>query len=187
MAGVLVLVNVVYFYINYLYTGDYDGGDRIHPDRESFGLFLWLLFKGLFNEMLIIRNYYFYYQPEWLWWVTTAFQLGTVGIVIRKFKVHRARLSFPANDLLPQILFAVGFFYLLVLIVIRKFSPFDPFNYRLLSPFTLLVFLGIQLLIVHQYKIYLKVRPYIFILLIASLLLNLPKVFIVSKIRDILT
>lgn len=182
----LISFNLAYFYNNYIHTGDFDGGDRIHPHRENLFYFLWLLFKGLFNELLIIRNYYFYYWPELLWWCTTIFQIIVIGLVVRKFQKNQVSFSFPKDNILLRVLFGVSLFYLFILIVIRKLSPFDEFDYRLLSPFSFLLFLGIQLVLVGQNKIYQQVKGYLVILFLASLLLNLPKAFIIHKLNDLL-
>ena len=107
-------------------------------------------------------------------------------IYFRFFKSKTVELTTKNN--LSYLFGITGMFYLSLLIFIRLFSPFDPFDYRILSPFTLCIYITIMLyLINNDHTLYIK-GAYIYIVLLfyVSLIFNLPKAYLITYFQNIL-
>ncbi|WP_146904285.1 hypothetical protein [Adhaeribacter aerolatus] len=187
ITALLGIIAGLYFYNNYLQTGFLTGGERLYPDRESIGLFTWFLIVGLFNEFFIIRNYYWRGGvPDALFLVTACFQVLLMAFIYFKY-LKGEKISYLPENSLSRLYFVIGFSYLLIIIVVRAFSPFDPFDYRILAPFSICIFTAIILGLVHpdnsnKSKGSFK---YISLLFSVSLVLNLPKEFLIETFKGL--
>ena len=184
---ILISIAGLYLYNNYLQTGYLTGGERLYPDRESLSLFSWYLFVGLFNEFFIIKNYYWRHEPVGLFLATALFQLLVMAFIyFRYLKGHK--FKFTAKDKLSLSFGLMGIFYLFLLICIRLLSPFDPFDYRILSPFTLCIYTAIMLYLVNdeRSKKFNGTHKYIALLFYVSLILNLPKAYLLNYFQNLL-
>lgn len=177
----------LYLLINYFQTGYITGGERIYLDRESLGLYSWYLFVGLFNELFIIKNYYWRGEPITHFFVTALIQFSFLGKIY--FSYLKGKVYISTRDLSLELLYTiVGVIYLILLILVRLVSPFDEFDYRLLAPFTLCMYTAILLLIIklEQSKNIEGIYQYIILLFAFSLLLNLPKAYLISYFEKLL-
>ena len=191
LLSILVLLNIIgglYFYNNYLQTGYLTGGERLFPDRESWGLFIWYLFVGLFNEFFIIRNYYWRGgSPDTLFWITSIFQVLLMVFIYFKYLKEQLTFIYFRNNL-ATLYVVIGMIYLLILIFIRLFSPFDPFDYRLLSPFSICMYTALFILLINP-KLTANITGayrYIIIFFFVSLILNFPKMYLIEIFRSLI-
>ena len=184
---ILISIAGLYLYNNYLQTGYLTGGERLYPDRESLGLFSWFLFVGLFNEFFIIKNYYWRHEPAGLFLATALFQLLVMAFIYFRY-LKGNKFKFTAKDRLSLSFGLMGIFYLFLLIFIRLFSPFDPFDYRILSPFTLCIYTAIMLYLINDDRAtsFNGTYKYIVLLFYVSLILNLPKAYLINYFRILL-
>ncbi len=164
-----------YLLYNYSLTGGFFGGQtRIFPEIESWSFFLRGFLNSFLNEFLMARN--FYRSWDSLFVLMFFLQLLVCYYVFR-MRDHLKRYSFQSTNNL--VLVSSGLFYLVFIFVLRRMSPFDTFDYRILAPFSTPVFislLGNLRPINEQYKINgLNIVIVSFFLL--SLLINLPKEF----------
>jgi len=191
LLSIIILLNIIaglYFYNNYLQTGYLTGGERLFLDRESWGIFIWYLFVGLFNEFFIIRNYYWREgSPDILFWVTSIFQMLLIVFIYFKYFKEQITTINQENNLATLYL-VIGFIYLITLICIRLFSPFDPFDYRLLSPFSICIYTAFFLYIINFKRSANNTGAYRYIIVffIISLVLNLPKMYLLKIFRNLI-
>lgn len=178
ISGVLVMS---YLSINHFLSGGFFGNSpRVFPEQESWSLFTWLLFNGLLNEIFIIRN--FYWSWDSLLILTLTVQLVSCYLV---FRLSRFRLD-PLKRINSNlfIMISSGLFYLICITILRKLSPFDAFNYRILAPFSTPVFIGV----LGNLRNYSTPSKFNYIKLIVvgffivSLMMNSPKTFILKYV-----
>lgn len=172
---------LAYLYYNYLQTGYFTGGERIFPEQETFGFFLLVLLKGLANQFFLARNYYFYNYSDNLFVALMVLQLAVCSLLF----LNRKYLTKPLFDPKARTLLLLGGFYLLSIIVLRKLSPFDKFDYRILAPFGVPVFLALFHTVSTQQNFFRKTGKWIVAFMLLSLLMNLPKVFVLEKIAPL--
>ena len=174
-----ISIVMLYFFYNYIYTGSMTGSERIFPFNETFSVFFLQLFEGLLNELTIARNYYFRGYDDILYVTLLIFQLLLLGYVYFELKKNKIKWKW-TNDC--KTLLLMSFYYLLAIIILRKLSPFDPFNYRILAPFSFPFWVAILLQLVKTNILWIKVRvPFISFLLL-SLAVNLPKKYLLNLI-----
>jgi hypothetical protein len=151
---------------------------------------IWLTFKGLLIELFLIRNYYFKGAIDALTLTTTGFQIAVTWYLIRLLKPQRAKiLRAVKQNNFSVIAFLIAVVYLAVLLLLRSISPFDPPDFRLLAPFTFLMLFAIIYSIVSlpdTMKGATQAKYLLFVFFILSMLLNLPKAFILSHIKPLL-
>ncbi|WP_026464084.1 hypothetical protein [Adhaeribacter aquaticus] len=191
LLSITILLSTIaglYLYNNYIQTGYLTGGERFFPDRESTSLFVYYLFVGLFNELFVIRNYYWgNSNPDLLFWVTAIFQFSIMIFIYLRF-IKRELTKISSEDNLSILFGIIGFIYLFVLILLRKYSPFDPFDYRLLSPFSICIYTALMLFLINPVRSTTINKSYKFIILFffSSLILNLPKVYLFEVFRSLI-
>ena len=170
-------VVVGYFFWNHQETGYFTGGNRFTSDI-AFVDFLLLLIQGFLNEIFIIRNYYFSGYTDYLFLVLLFLQLVLFTYL---FSQRRYLFKpFPDWGSISALVLCAGLFYLPFIILLSYVFYFDPFNYRILAPFSMPIFVGILLVLTHQEnrKYFEKTSKWIAAFMLISLLLNLPKQFI---------
>jgi len=168
---------LIYLWYNYYHTGGFFGEQpRIFPETESWIDYLTLFAKGFFNELFIIR--YFYGKLDILFFGLLFIQLRLIYLIITTYPiVHYELLNTTKNKLL----ISCGLFYLIFIFILRKLSPFDAFDYRILAPFSTPIYIATLAHlqdIIHNKKL----KTTIIIFFILSLLMNLPKKVILQWI-----
>jgi hypothetical protein len=167
-----------YLLNNYYMSGGFFGGHpRIFPEVESWSAFLKLFINGFINELFIARK--FYWSMDLLFIFLLALQLIVCYYIFRK-RNHLNMNSFKGT---PQLITVFSsLFYLAFIVIIRKLSPFDAFDYRILAPFSTPVF--IVLLGNLKYERAQHDTSYFNIVIVSffllSLIMNLPKTFILK-------
>ena len=175
------LFALAYFYHNYTSTGYFTGGSRIFPEKESVFTFLSLLIKGLINETFLARNYFFTGKPDILFLVLAALQVLVLGIVL-KFRPLIAGKFFKPK---VKMLLLAGLFYLAALIILRIFSPFDAFDFRILAPFSTPICIAFFYSITQHQAFFRKTYKWIVFFMVISLLVNLPKAYILDWLKQL--
>jgi hypothetical protein len=180
----LCLFEGLYFGMNYLQTGSFSGGDRLARETEHPGQLALLFTQGIVNELLLIRHYNFKAAPDTLLIFTIILQVTVVYFVLRALKACKDTREALKKNLFSQLCLITAGFYLLSLAILRSLSPFD-FDFRLLSPFTYLLLIGLVHYVVvlpdSDKKIY-RAKWLIFFFFLLSLLLNLPKQYLLQRL-----
>jgi len=130
------LVMGSYFYYNFTQSGEWYGGARFSeslPFMQSIVQFG----HGTFNEFFLFRDTDFTHLD--LLFIAGLVLQGALMLVF--FAGYKAPASMPL--LSARFAWLTAFAYLLFLFLIRLFSPFDAPGYRLLAPFSFLLFWGI--------------------------------------------
>ena len=183
---IITLLACLYFYNNFLQTGMLAGGGRLDTVKESADLFLWHLVTGLFNELAIIRKYYWRGEPANLFIGTFLFQIGILFFIYYKY-IRENTLILKSTDNIKFLFLLTGFTYLIVIIILRFISPTFPFDYRILSPFTFCLFTALLLYLIQpeQTKNYKGAFHFLIFLFSASLVFNLPKDYLISYFQNL--
>lgn len=172
-------VVLVYLYYNKIQSGYFTGSHRLNMWDVSFPVFLFHLGKGLVNELLLIRNYWGVWDPVLIF--TSSIQLLVLLIVMLK------RNKFVPTTLYStkyKVLITAGIFYLFSIIILRKITPIDTFDYRMLAPFSTTIFIALFASITEAENIKFLNSNYKWIVgfMLFSLLMNLPKVYLLDLI-----
>lgn len=172
-----ILVVLSYFYYNYLNSGSMTGSDRVFPYMESLNEFSLGLIQGLVNELTVARNYYFSGYTDYLYIVLLLIQVMVTGRVFFQFKKEKLKWEWSLDS---KILLVMSVFYLVSIVVLRKLSPFDHFNYRILAPCSFLFWIAVLLELTQYKSLWQKVRMPVVSFLLLSLIMNLPKEYLLS-------
>ena len=74
--------------------------------------------------------------------LTSLFQLGIIGLAYRRIKRTKVSWRLSTHDSLTVLLWTIGGAYALVLVLLQYFLALDTLDYRLLSPVSLLFYVG---------------------------------------------
>jgi hypothetical protein len=123
-----------YFNYNLYKSGEWYGGERF-SETPAFGSSLLLFGRGLLNELFLFRDTDFS-GPDPL------FMIGLVLQVALILLLFVTRTGFRSLSPLYPVRFAwyTALSYLIFFFIVRMLSPFDAPGYRLLAPFSFLVF-----------------------------------------------
>jgi hypothetical protein len=185
----LGILAALYLYINYRLSGFTTGFDRLAAETESMGAFMGMMTEGLLNELLIIRKYRLGNQPDYLLYITTLLQLITAAIIIVKVKKYGHLKELLAQNTFSIICLATAALYFLAILLLRSFSHFDDLDYRLLAPFSFLFWIAVVHVLVSlpDYSKEVVQAKYItFAFFLISLLINLPKQYILEQLKSLL-
>lgn len=174
------LLVCLFLSLNYILSGGFFGNEpRIFPEMESWTVFLKKLFNGLINEFLISRKFYWNYDLLFIGLFIIQL-LVMLFILYKKESIHFE----PLKKTGKRIAIFSGIFYLIFIIVLRKLSPFDTFNYRILAPFSMPVFIILlgNLRFEKTAKDNYTIKAVIVSFFLLSLIMNLPKEFILKWI-----
>ena len=175
-----------YLYSNIQSTGYLTGMERIEVGHESLIDFLINLGKGLINEIFIARNYLFNgTPPDWLFIVLTLFQASVIFILIR----NRKQIKRPFKlDSFTKTLLTLGSGYLAGIICLKLLIPIDNFDFRILFPFTIPLFVALLSVLINssQKEYFDRVYKLIVLFMIASFLASVPKKYLLNKVKDAL-
>ncbi|MCC9167333.1 hypothetical protein [Pontibacter harenae] len=184
----LCLFISLYLFRNYYIAGYATGIPRIYKNMESIPEVAVMAMKGLAGEFFIIRRYYFRGVPDWLFFMTLLFQIVVLWLAIKNVNADKSVIDSFRKNHLSLFCFITAFLYLILLVFLRSISQFDPINARLLSPFTFLMLFGfvnyIAAVPAHCKK-FGNIKTLIFIFFLTSLLLNLPKEFLLQKAQQL--
>ena len=174
-----------YVQLNYYLAGYDTNAQRLTEDMESPAQVLWMTVKGITIELFLIRKYYLRDLPDTLTVATTIMQLATGGYLLWLLRKQRRLIAAEIKkNLLSHTAIVVALAYLVVFVFLRSISQFDPPNYRLLAPFTFLMLFAVTHYIVALPDTIAGARQAKYILagfFLLSLLLNLPKQFLLSQ------
>ncbi|MFD3000001.1 hypothetical protein ACFS7Z_06490 [Pontibacter toksunensis] len=180
----------LYLLMNYHLSGYATGFDRLEAETESGGAFLGMMAEGVLNELLIIRKFRMGNQPDYLLYFTVLLQLATMIFIIAKVRKHHHLLEQLKTNSFSLVCFFVALLYLAAVVFLRSFSHFDDLDYRLLAPFSFLFWIGLVHLLISlpdSVKSTVHTKYAVFAFFILSLLLNLPKQYILASIRYLFT
>jgi len=177
----LVLL-IAYLYYNYIQTGYITGMPRIGTQEFTFIELTQKFFIGQFNQLHIIKQFRFSGKSDFLFYCsTTLLQLILMGIVT--YQLVRKPLALTLS-FLQRLLLASGFIYLVFITYMTFTSTIDAFDYRTLLPYSFPIMVVILTYV--EQKLFLSNNEKIITLLklffVFSLLMNLPKKFIIESI-----
>jgi hypothetical protein len=136
-----LIIVVLNLYINYKLTGYPTGMPRIKSPETNLELFYELI-KALFYEIIIP-----FHSGGWKAIFVFIIQVTVFLIGYKLYGLNNAdiRLRNMFNDkyLLEIIFIVLGLIYLVIIVLMRWLFQFDTFNFRLLSPATILVYMGV--------------------------------------------
>jgi hypothetical protein len=185
---ILCVFITAYLIRNYLLIGHLTGIARIHADMESMGEIAQMTIRSLTGEFFLIRRYYFNGIPDLLTWITIALQLTVLFYIGKALRNHQGLMQELRKNTLSHSCLLAALLYLVLLVFLRSMSQFDPINYRLLSPLTYLVLFAAVNYVVAlpaQSKALLRAKLLIFCFFGISLLLNLPKEYLLTKLLQL--
>ncbi|MDB5256110.1 MAG: hypothetical protein JWM14_805 [Chitinophagaceae bacterium] len=174
-----------YLFLNKEMSGHYTGiGDRVQLEQESWPQFMLLLIRGLWNQLTLARQCFFSGEMDYLYVALLMVQAGVVAVLFY-FKKRWSAPFLKSRD--TKVLLSFGLFYLMAIVVLRKIQPFDPFDYRILAPFSLPLFVAFfgRLIKPDVQDYFEKVKPWVVGFMLLSLLVNLPKEYLVEWVRGL--
>lgn len=185
-ATTVIVFYSIYLYLNYILAGSVVGTGRFEAETESAGDFIRMFSKGLLNEFLIIREFRPANQPDYLLYATASLQLLVLMYISTKVKKYYNFWHELLKNSFSVICLSIAFLYLVGILILRSISHFDDLDYRLLSPFSLLMLIGLLYTLVclpdkHQEVVRAKYIAFGFF--VVSLLLNVPKKFVMSQLQ----
>ncbi len=138
---------------------------------------------GILNEFSIARNHFSIVSMDYPYLILLTIQLVILYMLIR-YK-PKENVSSNENYGINKLKF-FSLAYLISIIIISVISPIDSFDYRILAPFTIPLFVGLLADVAKYYsnQYFDKYSKYIIIFMIVSLLVNLPKMYIIEEIRQ---
>lgn len=173
-----------YLYTNYVLSGFTTGFDRMEAETETLSAFAGMVSEGILNEFLLIRKFRAGNQPDYLLYVTALLQLSALAFIVVKVKRHSRWREHFSRTSFPFVCLSVAFFYLIAVMLLRSFSHFDDLDYRLLAPCSFLFWIGLVHALVSlpdSSRSVTQAKHVAFAFFVFSLLLNLPKQFIIEK------
>ncbi|MEP3908382.1 hypothetical protein [Ekhidna sp.] len=174
-----------YLYDNKLSSGYLTGTQRIHLGYQTFFEFTKLLFQALFNEINVARNYNFNNENlDFLFVSSIIIQSFTIFLLVKKrsYLNRPLKLNSGAKALLN---ISVG--YLVGIVLLKIIIPFDNFDFRILFPFTSPLFIMALAVISNssQREYFKKTYRIIVLFMLISFMWNLPKKYILNKIKHV--
>ncbi|MFD3000000.1 hypothetical protein ACFS7Z_06485 [Pontibacter toksunensis] len=182
--GLNLLFVCIYVLHNYYVAGYNTDAQRLTENMERPAEVFFMAIKGLVIELFIIRKYYLNGSPGILTVATAVLQFSVIGYIWKLLRAESNRVTGAIKcNTLSHIAILVAFAYLLVLVYLRTISQFDSLDYRLLSPFTFIMLFAVVNYIValpDQLKGVRFAKLLIFSFFLVSVLLNLPKQYLLS-------
>lgn len=127
----LAIFAAAYLYINYTYSGFITGGERFAGEAKGPGNFILMLFKGLLNELLIIKKFRAGNQPDFLLYITGLLQFILMYWIIKAIRPFPSWQEVKYNSFALSCL-VISFLYLISLVTLRTISYFDELDYSTL-------------------------------------------------------
>ncbi|MFK7899848.1 MAG: hypothetical protein AB8B61_03720 [Cyclobacteriaceae bacterium] len=180
---VIILFSCSLFIGSYLIwnklQGDYmTGQERFLPERLLLGDYLINFFSALAKELSLAVHFREGASNHILFYGFCFFQISLISYCW--FLIRKKNLTFRI-PYLSKHLFIVSFFYLGCYLLIRGFMPhIETVNYRFLSPFSIVAFAAVLIAVSTNEELFKNIKIPITTFLILSLLVNLPKHFLIS-------
>ena len=181
----LTILAGAYLYTNYTLSGFATGFNRLEDETEGARSFVLMLLKGLLNEFLVIREYRPSNQPDFLLYFTALFQVSIMVLVIIKVKSYVNFWKELQNNSFSLSCIGIALLYFIAILTLRVISHFDELDYRLLSPFSYLILIGLVYALVSlpdSQRAGKQAKHMLFFFFVTSLLLNMPKKYIISQL-----
>lgn len=169
LSGILI---AFYLGMNYFHTGYFTGVQRIYADLESWQDYLFYLGRGILNSFTFIRPIWSFGQGDLLAFLLLAMQTVLLIFLLKDVDL---KVSPPVKAMM-----AAGLFYLAGIALIRIVSPFDKFDFRILSPFILLLHLSFFISVFKEDGVLNYRSKLVYLLISVSYLVNLPNRYIAS-------
>ena len=169
LSGILI---AFYLGMNYFHTGYFTGAQRVYADLESWQDYLFYLGRGILNSFAFTRPIWSFGTGDLL-----AFFLLLMQSVLLIFVLKDVDLKASPE---VKVMMAAGLFYLTGIALIRIFSPFDKFDFRILSPFILLLHLSFFISVFKKDGVLNYRSKLVYVLISVSYLVNLPNRYLVS-------
>ncbi|GAA4435154.1 hypothetical protein GCM10023188_26920 [Pontibacter saemangeumensis] len=189
VSTILGMLAALYLYMNYLLSGFTTGFDRMAAGTEPMGAFVSMMTEGLLNELLLIRKYRAGNQPDYLLYIATLLQLITVAVIITKVKKPFHLKEQTKRNIFSLTCLITAALYFLSILLLRSISHFDDLDYRLLAPFSFLFWIGLVHVLCSlpdTSKSVVQAKYMAFAFFLISLLLNLPKQYILGQLKHLL-
>ncbi|MBC7486813.1 MAG: hypothetical protein H7282_08680 [Cytophagaceae bacterium] len=174
-----------YLLLNKAMSGHYTGiGDRVQLAQESWSQFIVLLIQGLWNQFTLARQYFFSGEMDNLYGILLLVQILVVGVLIY-FKKKWTTPFLKSIEVKGLLAFAL--FYLVCIVVLRRIQPFDAFDYRIMAPFSLPLFIALfgRMTAPDASDYFEKVKPWVVGFMLLSLVVNLPKQYLMEWVRGL--
>lgn len=164
-----------YLIINYLNTGYLTGANRIYFGQESWNDFLFYLTRGILNVFAYGSSIWFVGAKDFF-----ALLLFSIQITLYRWILRGQKLKF---DSMQKKMLLAAVFYAAFIVCVRVISPFDKFDYRILSPLYLIIaMIFFQIADKATYGNDLK-RRLVFGFVLISYIVNLPNHFLLNKLQ----
>jgi len=173
-----------YLILNKEISGHYTGiGDRVQLEQESWTQFITLLIRGIWNQCTLVRQYFFSGKMDTLYLALLFAQAALMAVLFYFRKKWKASFL---KSIEVKGLLAFAVFYLVCIVVLRRIQPFDAFDYRILAPFSLPLFIGLlgRLTKPDVQEYFEKVKWWVVGFMLLSLVFNLPKQFLMEWVRE---
>ena len=185
MPFMISLIFVLWYFLdNYWASGYVTGESRFEPGHTGFWDFLKNFLVGWVNEGFIIRKYYFKGSFDLLFVVLLLIQMGVMYFVYRKWKEFK---KYVRPDRGFQVLLLVGISCLAGMFVLNIFTSFDTWDFRILFPFSFPILAGLFSSLTEHASLYQKSWKLIVLFMGLSLLVNLPKTYLIQWFGDLFT
>lgn len=160
---------LAYFGLEWLFYGQPTGGDR-YPNLESNLQLFHALGLELFNQLSLFKD--LTGSSSASLFLGLSFQLFFLGWILSTKKRKMNRIE---NQSLSRHFIAIGLCYLIFIVSVRwYFYLAEPFDFRLMSPGGVLLFIGLMIWFSNNYT-FRRPKMLLFIFLVLSLFFSLPK------------
>lgn len=130
--GISAVYIGAYLGFNYWQTGYLTGAQRVFLGEESTATFFYYLSRGILNIFAFARNFWSFGAKDFL-----ALLLLLVQCLLLYFLIKKSARS-SGNFL--SIPIQVSSFYFICVVLLRLLSPFDGFDFRIMSPIIMLLY-----------------------------------------------
>lgn len=178
--GIASIVAGGYLYQNYTQTGHITGMNRLEVEGTE-NYFIMML-KGITNELSVIGNYNFKGSSILLFVGSAIAQLILMIWMFTKRSLFIKTNQQNERDRAGFIFFSVGMFYFIGISLLRAISTFDALDFRLLAPTSIPILLALLIWTSNPLRsgFFEKVKWPIVAFFVVSLLMNLPKTYILE-------
>jgi len=121
-----------YLGFNYWQTGYLTGAARVFPAQESTATFFYYLSRGVLNIFAFARNFWSFGANDLLALLFLLVQCLLIYLLTKK--------SVRSSGSFSTIPIQVSGFYFMGIVLLRFLSPFDAFDFRIMSPIIMLLY-----------------------------------------------
>lgn len=172
------IVAFVYLIHNYSIDGYLTGEPRFYVSSVHLMGTVKVLFDGLINELFLARKLYLL-RLDWLFIILLFLQVLLLIFLFYKKDLSIKESSFNKEE---RLMLAVGGFYLINLVLLRLFIPLYDFDFRLLSPASLLVLISLLSFYSRQETWFKGTKGYVIAFFVFIYLFNFPKEYLLTQL-----